>query len=80
MSHNYSDIGPIKIDAHIITWCAHAVAITSDKQLSNNGFDGVQATSNEADGKCTSFVTSDFCQDKLSTIFTKIGVIDVVTP
>ena len=36
--------------------------------------DGVQATSNEADGRCTSFVTSDFCQDKLSTIFTKIGV------
>ena len=53
VSHNYSDIGTIKIDAYINTQRSHANANTSDR------FDMVRATSNEADGKCFSFVTSD---------------------
>ena len=59
VSDNYSDIGTIKIDAYINTQCAHADAITGDKQRRINGFDVVRAASNEADGKCIPFVTSD---------------------
>ena len=59
MSHNYSDIGRIEIDAYINNRCVYADAITSAIQRRINGFDVVRAASNEADGKCISFVTSD---------------------
>ena len=42
VSRNYSDIGTIEIAAYINTPCAHVDAITSD-----NGFDGVRATSSD---------------------------------
>ena len=48
MSHNYSDIGAIKIDAYINTAGACG---RNYRQI--NGFDVVRGTLNEADGKCS---------------------------
>ena len=61
----------LTLSAHVWT---QLQAITSNIHRRINSFDVVRATSNEPDGKCISFMTTDLLQDKLSKIFTKIGV------
>ena len=74
MSHNCSDIGTIKIDAYINTQRAQLDAIQTINS-DDAGFDVVCAASDEA-------ATESACncqrriyrRNKLSTIFTNIGV------